>query len=82
MHICYNTSMTKPVYNVRIDPELYELLAPEAKAQGRSITSQVNFMLRVALVRGLTRPPVSSEEMKRRFERSRERSLARKAKKD
>ena len=47
---------------VRIDPELYELLSLEAKAQGRSTTAQVNHTLKVAIVRGLTQPPLTPDQ--------------------
>lgn len=77
MHICYTKIMNKPVYNVRIDPELYELLVLEAKEQGRSATSQVNYMLRVAIVRGLTRPVLTLAQKKAAIEQRKARFVAR-----
>jgi hypothetical protein len=65
---------------VRIDPELYELLALEAKAQGRSTTAQVNHTLKVAIVRGLTQPPLTEAQRTARNHRSHQRALSLKAK--
>jgi hypothetical protein len=59
--------MNKPVYNVRIDPELYELLSLEAKAQDRSITSLINVILKRVIITGSAGPKRTPEQLKARM---------------